>query len=176
MSARVGPGPALGLGSGGRGDFERRLVMIMSAGVPCKLSVRGLVVVGLLALTALPSWSSGHQESEKPKAPATPVAVPPPATPEPPPAPSVAEVPPPAIEAAPYSAFADFYSPNQNDPDARLKAIEQQLQALLKEVQGMRKGGTRAPTPAVGVRYVPAPATVSAVPPSVGAPLPHRAS
>ena len=40
----------------------------------------------------------------------------------------------------------------------------------------MRKGGIRPPTPAVGVRYVPAPATVSAVPPSVGAPLPHRAS
>ena len=177
MSSKGAPVLALGLGSGRRRDFERRLVMIMSAGVPCKLSLRGLVVVGLLALTALPSWSSGQQEPEKPKAPATPVAVPPPATPEPPPAPSIAEVPPPAFEAAPYSAFAGFSAPTQNDPDARLKAIEQQLQALLKEVQGMRKGGIKAPTPTAGVRYVPAaPATVSAVPPPVGAPFPQRAS
>src|SRR5439155_4146887 len=114
MSTKGAPVPALGLGSGRRRDFERRLLMIMCAGVPCKLSIRGLVVVGLLALTALPSWSPGQQETEKPKAPVAPVAVPPPATPGPTPVPSIAEVPPPAFEAAPYSAFAGFYSANQN--------------------------------------------------------------
>src|SRR5207247_1030227 len=73
----------------------------------------------------------------------------------------------PAFEAAPYSAFAGFYSANQNDSDARLKAIEQQLHALLKEVQGMRKGDTpKVATPAASapVQYFP-PATISGVPP-----------
>jgi type II secretory pathway pseudopilin PulG len=144
--------------------------MIMCAGVPCKLSVRGLVVIGLLALAALPSWSPGQQETEKPKAPVAPVAVPPAPTPElapsqPPPAPPVAEVPPPAIQAVPYSAFAGFSIPNQNDSDTRLKAIEQQLHALLKEVQGMRKGGAaKAATPPTPYsQYVP-PVTITAVP------------
>src|SRR5262249_42054342 len=141
MSSKATPVPALGLGSGRRRDFERRLVMIMSAGVPCKLSIRGLVVVGLLALTALPGWSPGQQDPEKPKAPATPVGVPPPApAPEvvPPQPPSTAEVPPPANFQAPgFQSFAGFqYSGvGQNDPDVRLKAIEEQLQALLKEVR-----------------------------------------
>jgi hypothetical protein len=77
--------------------------------------------------------------------------------------------------AAPYSAFAGFFGPDQNDPEGRLKAIEDQLQVLLKEVRGMRKGGTRPPTPATtvrppapatGIQYVPAsPAAVSDVPP-----------
>jgi beta-lactamase regulating signal transducer with metallopeptidase domain len=169
ISSKVAPLPALGLGSGRRRDFERRLLMIMCAGVPCKLSVRGLVVVGLLALTALPGWSIGQQETEKPKAPAAPVTVPPPpalATPEaqvPPPV--VAEVPPPAFVAAPYSAFAGFSAPGQNDPEGRLKAIEDQLQVLLKEVRGMRKGGpAKAATPAISApQYFPPP-YVSAVP------------
>jgi beta-lactamase regulating signal transducer with metallopeptidase domain len=176
MSTKAAPVPALGLGSGRRRELERRLVMIMSAGIPCKLSVRGLVVVGLLALTALPGWSLGQQEPEKPKAPATPVAVPPPPTPELapvqsiPPIPPGAEVPPPAI-ATPYSpgfqSFAGFQyaGVGQNDPDARLKAIEDQLQALLKEVRGMRKGGTRPPTPASTTPYAQPPTTISAGPP-----------
>jgi hypothetical protein len=169
MSTKGAPVPALGLGSGRRRDFERRLLMIMCAGVPCKLSVRGLVVVGLLALAALPGWSPGQQETEKPKAPATPVAVPPPgwilAPSAPPPAPSVEEVPPPAIVAIPYPSDAGLSAPGQNDPEGRLKAIEQQLHALLKEVQGMRKGGAaKAATPPTPYsQYVP-PATITAVP------------
>src|SRR5207248_1725644 len=87
MSTKGAPLPALGLGSGRRRDFERRLSMIMCAGVPCKISWRGLVVVGLLALAALPGWSSGQQETEKPK-PIAPVAVPPPV--QEPPAPTPA--------------------------------------------------------------------------------------
>jgi len=51
-------------------------------------------------------------------------------------APSVAEV-----QANPYGV-----SPaDQNDPDARLRAIEHQLQALLKEVKGMRKPAPTKP-------------------------------
>jgi len=175
MSTKAAPVPALGLGSGRRREFERRLLMIMSTGVPCKLSVRGLVVVGLLALTALPGWSPGQQEPEKPKAPATPVAVPPPPTPELapvrsiPPIPPGVEVPPPAI-VTPYSPSAAFLvAPSQGEPDSRLKAIEDQLQALLKEVRGMRKGGTRPPTsvynPPVYTPSAQPPATISAGPP-----------
>src|SRR5207249_11085063 len=42
-----------------------------------------------------------------------------------------------------------FFGTDQNDPEGRLKSIEQQLHALLKEVQGMRKGG--APKAATSV-------------------------
>src|SRR5260370_32430010 len=80
MSQLEAPAPALTLGAGRRRDFERRLIMIMCAGVPCKLSLRGLVVVGLLALTALPGWSPGQQEPAQPK-PAAPATVPAPPTP-----------------------------------------------------------------------------------------------
>jgi len=192
------PAPALSLGAGRRREFERRLIMIMCAGVPCKLSLRGLVVVGLLALTALPGWSPGQQQTEKPKpaalptvpAPPTPTAplgpdqnglppqpVQPSAVPAPPtapvgpdqpgrppeavppqlapatPAPAISEIPPPAIVGqAPYS----ITTVDQNDPDARLRAIEQQLQALVKEVRGMRDGGPNKPGSPAASRHVPA--------------------
>jgi beta-lactamase regulating signal transducer with metallopeptidase domain len=181
-SSKRAPVPALGLGAGRRRDFERRLLMIMSAGVPCKLSWRGLVVVGLLAMTALPGWSPGQQGTEKPQ-PAPPVAVPPlPSATPAPPLPAVAapsgEAAPTAVE-PPENAQATARSDAQNGPEDRLKAIEDQLQALLKEVRGMRKGGTRPPTPATTVRpsasagfqYVPTPApTITAVPPTAPAP------
>jgi hypothetical protein len=132
----------------------------MCSGIPCKLSLGGLVVVGLLALVALPGWS--QDQPTPPAKPVAPITVPPAAPQEAPPqavpvppvpananfAPSVAEV-----QASPYGPTAA----DQNDPDARLRAIEQQLQALLKEVKGMRSGGpnnkaTRTPS----VHYVPA--------------------
>ncbi|HEV2947399.1 MAG TPA: M56 family metallopeptidase, partial [Gemmataceae bacterium] len=138
MSQVEAPTPALSLGSGRRREFERRLVMIMCSGIPCKLSLGGLVVVGLLALVALPGWSQ-DQPTLRPQ-PVAPVAVPP-AAPQ--------EAPPLAVPVPPVPANANFApsvaeiqaSPDQNDPDARLRAIEQQLQALLKEVKGMRSGG-----------------------------------
>src|SRR5262249_28910331 len=39
---------------------ERRLVMIMRERVPCNVPLRWLLIVGLLALIALPGWSSGQ--------------------------------------------------------------------------------------------------------------------
>ena len=147
--------------------------MIMCAGVPCKISWRGLVVVGLLVLAALPGWTSGQQEAEKPK-PIAPVAVPPPVQepPAPTPAPAIAEVPP---LPAPPGIAVDYGYPipasEPGDQDARLKAIEAQLQFLLKEVQGMRKApgskerGVRSSTPPP-VRYVPnTPSIIAPVPP-----------
>jgi beta-lactamase regulating signal transducer with metallopeptidase domain len=170
MSTKEAPVPALGLGAGRRRDFERRLLMIMSTGIPCQLPWRGLVVVGLFALAALPGWSPGQQETEKPKAPA-PVAVPPPAPVTPAPSvvdPSIAEVAPPAAIATDSGAVTNVTNVAATavgDPDARLKAIEDQLQALLKEVRGMRKGGAqKATATAVSApQYFPPP-TVSAVP------------
>jgi beta-lactamase regulating signal transducer with metallopeptidase domain len=47
--------PALGVTSSGR-FFERRLTMILSDRVNCRLSVPGFLGVGLLVLLALPSW------------------------------------------------------------------------------------------------------------------------
>jgi beta-lactamase regulating signal transducer with metallopeptidase domain len=191
MSQVEAPAPALSLSAGRRREFERRLIMIMCAGVPCKLSLRGLVVVGLLALTALPGWSPGQQESEKPKPTAPATVPPPPATPTAPvqpdqngrpreavpvqeapatPAPSIAEVPPPAIVGqAPYS----ITTVDQNDPDARLRAVEQQLQALLKEVRGIRNGGPNKPENPAAPRHAPARA---ATPPPVHYVLPQVAT
>jgi len=153
MSQVEAPTPALSLGSGRRREFERRLVMIMCSGIPCKLSLGGLVVVGLLALVALPGWS--QDQPTLPPQPVAPVAVPP-AAPQ--------EAPPLAVPVPPVPANANFApsvaeiqaSPDQNDPDARLRAIEQQLQALLKEVKGMRSGGPNKAPRTPSVHYVPA--------------------
>jgi len=160
-------------------------------------------VVGLLALTALPGWSPGQQEPAKPK-PAAPATAPPlPATPAAPVQPSPDDGPPvgvpvqaaPATQApaisnvpppVPGTSF-DFGFPGvqQNDPDARLKAIEQQLQALLKEVRGMRSGGPNKAGGLAAVPHAPARAATSSNPyfhpprvttppglPTAGTPLP----
>jgi hypothetical protein len=50
----------------GRIDLERRLVMIMRDSMPCRLSLRSLVVLGAIALIALPGWSLSQQSREKP--------------------------------------------------------------------------------------------------------------
>jgi beta-lactamase regulating signal transducer with metallopeptidase domain len=164
------PAPALSLGAGRRREFERRLIMIMGAGIPCKLSLRGLVVVSLLALAALPGWSQDPVPAQ-PAVPA-PAAVPtgpggltPPVAVPPPPAapllptsaPLISDVPlpPGAPTLAGPGAFGPSMMPIQGDAgdaDARLRAIEQQLQALLKEVKGMRNAGTARTTTAVPAR------------------------
>ncbi len=51
--------PALGM-AGGRRDLERRLVMIMRANVPSRLSPRMLVGIGFLGLVMLPTWTLGQ--------------------------------------------------------------------------------------------------------------------
>ncbi len=50
------PAPALGASTGAGRAFQRRLTMILRERVPCKVSWRGLLGVGLLGLVALPSW------------------------------------------------------------------------------------------------------------------------
>src|SRR5258707_7744074 len=53
LSRKTAPVPVLGMAAG-RVDLERRLVMIMRDSVPCRLSLRSLVVLGAIALIALP--------------------------------------------------------------------------------------------------------------------------
>jgi hypothetical protein len=200
MSQLEAPAPALTLGAGRRREFERRLTMIMCASLPCKLSLRGLAIVGLLAVAALPGWSPGQQEPAAPPPPTTAPAVaqaptpalPPGVQPGQPAAPALAPAPPqqigqgPVAVPPPVDALAPGLAPSvvtqtpppagagiaydvanplpqAGDPDARLQAIEQQLQALLKEVKGMRNSGPNQP----GIRAVPARPARAATPPPV---------
>ncbi len=59
------PAPALGMSTSGRQSFERRLKMILSRNVTSKLSLSGMVLVGMLAVVAVPSWSQEKPEPEK---------------------------------------------------------------------------------------------------------------
>jgi hypothetical protein len=176
MSQLKAPAPALTLGAGRRRVLERRLVMIMCAGTPCKVSLGGFVAVGLLTLAAFPGWS--QQPTPPQPVPALPGAVPPPAVPLTA-APAIAEFQPPVApgQPSPY-AVAPSVVPggDPGDPDARLKAIEQQLQALLKEVRSMRGGANKPEYPANALFYPQravtpppmihsAPAEVNMVPP-----------
>jgi hypothetical protein len=54
--------------SGRRRDLERRLVMIMRANVPGRLSARVLVGIGLLGLIVLPAWTLGQSDTKDNKA------------------------------------------------------------------------------------------------------------
>jgi beta-lactamase regulating signal transducer with metallopeptidase domain len=56
------PMSALGIGSGARRDFERRLTMILRERVPLRVPRLGLLAVALLAAVALPSWSQSADE------------------------------------------------------------------------------------------------------------------
>jgi len=51
--------PALGVSSAGP-ILERRLRMIMSGQIACRMNLREFLVAGLLTLLALPSWSRGQ--------------------------------------------------------------------------------------------------------------------
>ena len=132
MSQVEAPTPALSLGAGRRREFERRLVMIMCSGIPCKLSLGGLVVVGMLALVALPGWSQ-DQPTPPPPRQVAPVAAPPAAPGAGPiqavpvgPAPAIANVPPSVADVNFYGIQPVQANPteDQNDPDARLRAID----------------------------------------------------
>ena len=59
------PAPAMGMSTGGRQSFESRLKMILSRNVTGKLSLSGMVLVGMLAVVAVPSWSQEKPEPDK---------------------------------------------------------------------------------------------------------------
>jgi hypothetical protein len=166
IAQRAAPVAAFGLGHGRRREFERRLTMIMKECVPCRVPVRALVVIGLLALAVLPGWTLGQQAPDEetkpalplPPAPA-PVISPAPAVPQAPgnvaplptPAPAITPVQapvavPPGYYYVPVTTAEGVtsYQAVAAQPDQggdRLEQIEKQLEALLKEVHAMRKGG-----------------------------------
>jgi beta-lactamase regulating signal transducer with metallopeptidase domain/WD40 repeat protein len=57
------PAPVLGMSTGARRTFERRLTMMLCDKVPCKIPLWGFVAVLLMALVTLPSWSLGQLSS-----------------------------------------------------------------------------------------------------------------
>jgi hypothetical protein len=67
VSQTAAPLPALGMNGSARQVFERRLTMIMRDRVPCRVPRAGLAAVGLLALLALPGWSQVDVQLEKKK-------------------------------------------------------------------------------------------------------------
>lgn len=64
-SKAAAPSPAVGAGGDGRGDFQRRLTMIMRDQAPCRLAAGAKLFVVLLALAALPAWTLGQAEKSK---------------------------------------------------------------------------------------------------------------
>ena len=152
--------PAVGMG-GSRVELERRLTMIMRDKVPCRLPLRGLLGIGLLALIVLPGWTLGQRpaETEKP-------TLPPTATPAP------------APDRAIYTVAVPVEARKR---EQRLQKVEAALAELLKEVQQLRTEGPKPPTgnwvsppPAPPYAVVPTPA---AYPPGnpvpSGTPLPE---
>lgn len=142
MSGAALPAPAVGMSAGRRRDLERRLTMIMTERMPCRAPVLGLVVIGLLALAALPNLSPGQPPSpQKPLEPAQPPAVQQ--------APVPVQVGQPANAAPVYAeVLLQQAAPPaaDGDRDRKLQELEQKIQALLKEVQAMR--GTKKPVQA----------------------------
>jgi hypothetical protein len=123
--------PAFGA-AGPRRDLERRLVMVMREQVPCRVSWRAVVGLGALALLAVPAWTVGQ------------VAPPPPA--------GVAEVRAEerragATEERPTRAEDTAKAPAKakaaDEKDKRLRELEDKVAGLLKEIQALRKAGSK---------------------------------
>jgi beta-lactamase regulating signal transducer with metallopeptidase domain len=135
VSQTAAPAPALGMTGGARQALERRLTMIMQEQVPCRLSLLGLAAAGLLALLALPGWSQDPaNKTEQPKK-------------------SESTQPAPTVLQGVLDAQADdemlvgalILDPERPpatdaDRDRRLQKLEEQLEALLKEVKALRAG------------------------------------
>jgi beta-lactamase regulating signal transducer with metallopeptidase domain len=139
------PAPAVGMTGGARHALERRLTMIMREQVPCRLPLLGLAAAGLLAFIALPGWSQApgdkvekSEKSEKSQ-----------------PAPTVlqGELIDLRMEVGDIltEVVLDPAQPAQTaaDRDRRLQKLEEQVEALLKEVKALRAGAKK---PAVAAR------------------------
>jgi beta-lactamase regulating signal transducer with metallopeptidase domain len=81
----------IGIRPASRRALERRLVMIMKGRAPIRLSLAGLLAIGLMAAATLPAWATGSaQQVPPPPPPPVPAAVKPkPDLPPPPPPPPV---------------------------------------------------------------------------------------
>jgi len=91
----------LGVQARSRRALERRLVMIMKGRASRRLSVLGLMGLGMMALATLPVWATGSQQTPPPP----PTAAPPPTTAAPqtpPPAPASPTAIPPTMDVPTY--------------------------------------------------------------------------
>jgi beta-lactamase regulating signal transducer with metallopeptidase domain len=153
VSRTRAPVPALGMSSGARRAFERRLVMIMRECVPPRIPVRGLLAIGCLGLLALPGWSQlpAPAPKDNPSAPGESSGI--------------------VVQPADIIYFlqrdekqtepvrttlrlatvapqnASTSSSSDNEREQRLRALEQQLQAMLKEIKALRQEKTGTATP-----------------------------
>jgi hypothetical protein len=124
VSRRAVPAPALGMG-GARQEIERRLTMILRESVPSRAPVRSLFGVVLLALIALPGFTDGQA----------------------PPGPNLGGNPPVASD-LPTIAFQGGAPAAVDERELRLQKLENNLEALLKEVKELRAApGNKALTP-----------------------------
>jgi hypothetical protein len=125
--------PALGA-AGGRRDLERRLVMVMGERGPCRPSWLALLGVVMLALVALPAWTSGQAPAPPPAD--EEAARPAEGAPAGPEAPAKA---PPDVEAPATPAKA----PPAGDSEKKLRDLEKKVQELIQEIQALRKAAPR---------------------------------
>jgi hypothetical protein len=151
VSQSLAPAPALGMSSGARQAFERRLIMIMRDCVPCKVPVYGLLVIGLLGLAALPGWSQ--------VAPPKPAEVRKQETTPPQEASLVLteELLPQFMEEHVGLILGQAPAGGDPDRDRKLQEMEKKIQTLLKEVQALRSGGHQ-PVIVRGISNIASPA------------------
>jgi beta-lactamase regulating signal transducer with metallopeptidase domain len=152
------------LGASGRSrDLERRLVMIMRANVPGRLSLRVLAAIGLLGLIVLPAWTLGQVNTAAKDAKTAPVErdkqlqnlehklqetlkevetqrkI----------SPSLSyEVPIQAAETLYALNFVDSGTVETMNRDKKIQELEAKLKTLLKEVQSLRASGRPITQPA----------------------------
>lgn len=136
--------PAWGA-AGSRRDFERRLVMVMRERVPCRLSARMLLGVGLLAVLALPAWTLGQAVAPPSATPAAApadkgTAVAPLAGPDD--VPPLAGAPDVTRKARPDDPTGKAVS-KPSDRDRRLQELEKKVEALLRELKELRGAGKK---------------------------------
>ena len=154
--------PALGA-AGRRRDLERRLVMIMRANVPGRLTVRGLVGIALLGVIVLPAWTLGQGDGKptpaerdkqlqsldhKLKEVLKELEAQRKATASPAQAESIATTKP-NREVEYLLTFVDSGTAKPSEQDKKLQELEGKVKALLKEVQALRtskSSGTQAGT------------------------------
>jgi beta-lactamase regulating signal transducer with metallopeptidase domain len=154
--------PTLGV-AGRRRDLERRLVMIMRANVPGRLTARGLVGIALLGMIMLPAWTLGQGDGKptpaerdkqlqslehklkevlkelegQRKAPSSPAK-----------AGYIETTKPSEVEY--LLTFVDSGTAKPAEQDKKIQELEAKVKALLKEVQALRASktsGTQTGTP-----------------------------
>jgi beta-lactamase regulating signal transducer with metallopeptidase domain len=123
VSKAAEPAPALGVGGDSR-DIERRLTMIMRESVSCRVPPRALLALSLLALLAIPGWSLSQPAD--PPAPADDVQIG-----------RLADADIDLVLTDVLGLDLDLIR-RQPDRDQKLANIEEQVQALLKEIRAMK--------------------------------------